>query len=64
MLLNLARDEGYKYFLRMKLAYRKNTPAKTRNSYVGMPRDAASVSYCVCVVSHDKWKILMKGQWG
>ena len=58
MLLNLARDKGYKYFVRMELAYRKNTQAKTRNSYVGMLRDAAIVSYCVCVVSHDNCQLL------
>jgi hypothetical protein len=59
MLLNPARDKGYKYFVGMKLAYRKKTPAKTRNSYVGMLRYDASVIYCVCFGSHDKWKILM-----
>ena len=54
MLLNPARDKCYKYFVRMKLAYCKNTPAKTRNSYVGMLRDAASISHCLCCVS---WKV-------
>jgi hypothetical protein len=54
MLLYLARDKGYKYFVGMKMAYHKKTPAKTRNSIFGMLRDDASVIYCVCVVSHDK----------